>query len=147
MITKKAIQELAESDQVIPLIKEFRAVSGMGLKESKDAIEACRKGRSSTFDITKEFDIEKLQATFAPYLKTPEELEQYRKEQEAFQAEQDRLYREKQEQEKRQKQEEMRSLMLQGVHIAFDHFKQLGFNNPFDAVRLTISNFEDKWEY
>ena len=87
-------------------------------------------------------------------LSTPEELEQYRKEQaelqaeqDRLQAEQDRLYRQQQEQEKRQKQEVMRDKMFQGVQIAFDNFKQLGFNDPFDAVRNILSNFENKWEY
>lgn len=42
-ISPEKIEELASNGQTTSLIKEYRAFSGSGLKESKDMIESCRK--------------------------------------------------------------------------------------------------------
>lgn len=54
--------DLANKGQKIGLIKLLRSVSGLGLRDSKDAIEACQYGVSG------EYRKEHLQDTFKKYL-------------------------------------------------------------------------------
>ena len=55
---------MAKMDKKIAVIKELRSMSGMGLKESKDAVESCQPNYSFG-DPTYDFDA--LEALFAKY--------------------------------------------------------------------------------
>ena len=144
MITENEILEFTNSNQVISLIKEFRGVSGFGLKDSKDVIESCRKGSSSAFDAQREFNIDKLLAAFDPYInpKTPEQIESERLDK----IEQERIQKEQIEIAKRQRQISMRQNMINGIQIAFDNFESLGFDTPFYAIQSVIDRFQQKWD-
>jgi len=57
----------AKLGKKIALIKELRNMSGMGLKESKDAVETCMCGPLSSNGYPTEYDLVAIEALFAKY--------------------------------------------------------------------------------
>jgi len=56
------IVSLAENHNTISLIKKYCELSGLGLKDSKFAVDACKKEGCN------EIDIDAIKALFAPYV-------------------------------------------------------------------------------
>jgi hypothetical protein len=64
-INMSEIISLAEGHKVIALIKEYRSLSGLGLKEAKEAVDACKTGQ---FPDGPAFNINAIRDLFLPYV-------------------------------------------------------------------------------
>ena len=75
--TIETIRRMAYDGQFINLIKEYRALTGKGLKDSKDRVEEARTDRHSgsgrTFDVDKVEEIFRADCGYAPDPYTKEE--------------------------------------------------------------------------
>jgi hypothetical protein len=69
------ILELAQSGKKIGLIKELRSLSGMGLGESKDAIEMCMVGPINSNGYHDSYDYNALEALYAKYCEPTGQME------------------------------------------------------------------------
>jgi hypothetical protein len=68
-ILLETVFQMARDGKKIGLIKELRSVSGNGLKDAKDAIEACRNGNSGSNGYG--YDMDKLRDEFGKYIDLP----------------------------------------------------------------------------
>ena len=139
--TLETIRSFAIHDEKIWLIKCYRELSGMGLKEAKDKIEDnCYDSEHHPYPTP--MNVNKVMALFEPFFKTREQIESERLDA----IEQDRIRKEQIENEKRIQQNEKRQNMLKGIAISFDNFELLGYNSPFDAIQSVIAKFQQQWD-
>jgi hypothetical protein len=114
MITKTIITDLFNRNEFVALIREYRICTGVGLKESRDIIEANR------------WNLEKLMNVFAPYFPaTPETPET-------------KIENMKSEEEKN------KEIILKGMTTACNAWKDMGFPSPLDACQIVIVNLKNQ---
>jgi hypothetical protein len=108
-VKRSDIMAMATEGRKISLIKEYRSCTGLGLRESKDAIEKF-VSKKHPDDMVSVYDVDGLLTLFSPYVTHDIA--------------------------------STKILINQGVSCVLDNYNVLGFENPFDAVRMVINNIE-----
>lgn len=120
MITVNEITDLYQRHDKIALIKEMRSVSGLGLKEAKEALELSMvHGLQGVINL------------FMSYI-DPVVVEQQKAAIEQAQAERDREIDNK-ETEK----------IVSGIRCACEHWRTLGFGSKIRACDTVLANFDN----
>lgn len=106
----------------VELIKEFRAFSGAGLKEAKDAVENCQDAPCDANGRT---------------LWTKEQRQ-------AFVSNIVRLFNDNSSNPLDERKEFPEQFILEGVRCSLENWKKLGYDAPIDSVKDFISRYENK---
>ena len=115
MINALELRDLAKESSFIPIIKEYRMATGVGLKEAKEAVETCQ---ISYTNLNKRiFDFEKLLVLFeghlTPYPASP-----------ASPA-------------------SPADSMINATQICIDNWEKIGYDNPYDMIIETMHRLRD----
>ena len=121
------IENNANANNLIALVKAYRQVSGKSLRDSKDEVYVCLKGLYFTNSTR---SIKNLIQLFAPYILTEEDVAAAKHAEEEKQAMLER------------KDSENTTAILNGIECACKNWKFLGFNSKIQACKAILRNIE-----
>ena len=120
-ITENQIKGMAEQNQVIPLIKEYRSLANSGLKEAKDLIESCLVFDPSSPDKRK-YDMDKLLRIFAPYLPKNSPINMVIAS---------------------EKNKDIHANLKKAINMVLSNYKLLGYKDPFALLENVVANYKN----